>query len=137
MGLPATLGRMTVLLALDTSTDTLALALSSPGGIHLHEGEAGAKSSARLVPELMQLLAGAGLGLPQVDAIAFGRGPGAFTGLRTACAVAQGLAYGAGKPVLSLDSGRNRRNVASGALKQVGPPVRGWWRRWCSFLDVE
>lgn len=95
---------MTVLLALDTSTDTMALALSSPAGVSLHEGESGAKSSAHMVPELMALLARAGLSLSGVDAIAFGRGPGAFTGLRTACAVAQGLAFGAAKPVLPIDS---------------------------------
>lgn len=93
-----------MLLALDTSTETMSLALSGAGQLRVHEGEAGAKSSARMVPELMSLLASAGLRLQDVDAIAFGRGPGAFTGLRTSCAVAQGLAYGASKPVLPIDS---------------------------------
>jgi len=108
---------MTVLLALDTSTETMALALISPAGLLTHEGESGAKSSAHMVPELMSLLASAGLGLADVDAIAFGQGPGAFTGLRTACAVAQGLAFGAGKPVLPLDS---LMLVAEDAAAQLG-----------------
>ncbi|WP_284615712.1 tRNA (adenosine(37)-N6)-threonylcarbamoyltransferase complex dimerization subunit type 1 TsaB [Aquabacterium humicola] len=92
------------LLALDTSTETMALALQTPAGLRLHEEAGGAAASARLVPAAMQLLADAGMTLAQLDAIAFGAGPGAFTGLRTACAVAQGLAFGAGKPVLAVDS---------------------------------
>lgn len=108
---------MTVLLALDTSTETMALALISPAGLFTHEGEAGAKSSAHMVPELMKLLAAAGLRLADVDAVAFGQGPGAFTGLRTACAVAQGLAFGAGRPVLPLDS---LMLVAEDAAAQLG-----------------
>lgn len=95
---------MTVLLALDSSTEIMALALTSPAGRWLFEAEGGPQASARLVPETLALLARAGLSLADVDAIGFGCGPGAFTGLRAACAVAQGLAFGAGKPVLSVDS---------------------------------
>ncbi len=92
------------LLALDSSTDALALALhTAQGRWHLNEA-GGAAASARIVPAAQALLAQAGIGFGALDAIAFGAGPGAFTGLRTACAVAQGLAFGAGKPVLALDS---------------------------------
>jgi tRNA threonylcarbamoyladenosine biosynthesis protein TsaB len=92
------------LLALDSSTDALALALlTARGRWHVNE-PGGAAASARIVPAAQVLLAQAGIGFPALEAIAFGAGPGAFTGLRTACAVAQGLAFGAGKPVLALDS---------------------------------
>jgi tRNA threonylcarbamoyladenosine biosynthesis protein TsaB len=92
------------LLAFDTSTEALAVALVLPGQIGVVETEGGALASARLIPEALGLLARAGCTLQQLDAIAFGRGPGAFTGLRTACSVAQGLALGAAKPVLAIDS---------------------------------
>ena len=87
----------------------------------------GAQASARLLPEVLALLQRAGCTLQQVDAIGFGRGPGAFTGLRSACSVAQGLALGAGKPVLALDS---LLLVAQDALDELGdqPPIAGW--RW-------
>ncbi|MET0352228.1 MAG: tRNA (adenosine(37)-N6)-threonylcarbamoyltransferase complex dimerization subunit type 1 TsaB [Rhizobacter sp.] len=106
------------LLAFDTSTDLLSLALHTPSGDFVHESAGGSLASARLVPEAMALLARAGVALAGVDAIAFGAGPGAFTGLRTACSVAQGLALGAGKPVVPVDS---LMLVADDARDQVGP----------------
>jgi len=69
-----------------------------------HEGEGGARASVTLLPAILRLLGEAGITVADLDAIAFGRGPGAFTGLRTACSVAQGLAFGAGKRVLPIDS---------------------------------
>ncbi|HEY8881484.1 MAG TPA: tRNA (adenosine(37)-N6)-threonylcarbamoyltransferase complex dimerization subunit type 1 TsaB [Roseateles sp.] len=95
---------MPSLLALDSSTDTMALALVAPGQVQVFEAQGGAQASARLLPEVKALLAGAGVAMADLDAIAFGQGPGAFTGLRTACAVAQGLAFGLDKPVLAIDS---------------------------------
>lgn len=95
---------MPALLALDSSTDTMALALVAPGQTRVFEAGGGAQASARMLPEAKALLAAAGLGMEALDAIAFGQGPGAFTGLRTACAVAQGLAFGLAKPVLAIDS---------------------------------
>jgi tRNA threonylcarbamoyladenosine biosynthesis protein TsaB len=92
------------LLAFDTATEHLSIALLSGGGVHVHEGAGGAQASATLIPSILALLARAGIALKDLDAIAFGRGPGAFTGLRTACSVAQGLAFGAGKPVLPVDT---------------------------------
>ena len=95
---------MPFLLALDSATDTMALALVTPGETKLFEATGGAQASARMLPEIKALLAGAGLAFDDLDAVAFGQGPGAFTGLRTACAVAQGLAFGLEKPVLAIDS---------------------------------
>jgi tRNA threonylcarbamoyladenosine biosynthesis protein TsaB len=57
-----------------------------------------------MIPQTLALLKEAGLVLTDLQAVVFGRGPGAFTGLRTACAVAQGLAYGADIPVLPIDT---------------------------------
>jgi tRNA threonylcarbamoyladenosine biosynthesis protein TsaB len=100
----------TRLLAIETSTDTLSVALGSgaPGAaLWQHSGPGGAQASATLLPLVRDLLDQAGWTLASLDAVVFGRGPGSFTGLRTACAVAQGLAYGAraeGLPVLPVDT---------------------------------
>src|SRR4051794_41930640 len=80
------------------------MALAIGGRAWHREGEGGAKASAAFLPSLLGMLEQAGIGVADLDAIAFGRGPGAFTGLRVACAVAQGLAFGAGKPVLPIDT---------------------------------
>ena len=98
------LSMTTTLLAFDTATEHMSIALSARGEVWVFEAAGGAQASASLIPSIMKLLAEAGVPLSALDAIAFGRGPGAFTGLRTACSVAQGLAFGAGKPVLPIDS---------------------------------
>jgi tRNA threonylcarbamoyladenosine biosynthesis protein TsaB len=95
---------MPALLAFDTATERLHIGLAVGDSIWLHESEGGARASAALIPGLYALLRDAGIGLDDLDAIAFGRGPGAFTGLRTACAAAQGLAFGSHKPVLPVDT---------------------------------
>lgn len=99
------------LLAIETSTDTLSVAVGGPAPLASHTGPGAAQASATLLPTVQALLAQADWPLAVLDAIVFARGPGAFTGLRTACAVAQGLAYGArsdahpgGLPVLPVDS---------------------------------
>jgi tRNA threonylcarbamoyladenosine biosynthesis protein TsaB len=92
------------LLALDTATERMAVAVAAGAHDHVAQEEGGARTSQRLLPLAFELLGRAGLGPRDLDAIAFGRGPGAFTGLRTACSVAQGLALGIGCPVLAIDS---------------------------------
>jgi len=94
------------LLAFDTSTEQLSVAVqrAADGRRLTHQGAGGAQASATLIPTVQRLLTEAGLALGDLHAIVFGRGPGSFTGLRTACSVAQGLAWGAGVPVLPLDT---------------------------------
>ncbi len=91
-------------LAFDTSTDVLSLALSRADQVWAQTLPGGAQASSGLIPAVMALLAQADLTLGELDAIVLGRGPGSFTGLRTACAVAQGLAFGAHVPVLPVDT---------------------------------
>lgn len=93
------------LLAIDTSTETLSVAVGDGAGECLSfTGPGGASASTTLIPQVLRLLAEAGWSLGLLDAIAFGAGPGSFTGLRTACSVAQGLAFGADVPVLPADT---------------------------------
>ena len=118
---------MNALLAFDTATEQMSIALSAADRVWTHESAGGAQASARLIPAILALLAQAGVGLRNLDAIAFGRGPGAFTGLRTACSVAQGLAFGANKPVLPIDT---LQAIAEDA--RAGQPA---WRGW-AVLDA-
>lgn len=92
------------LIAFDTSTERMAVGVQAGGRRFTEDAEGGAAASATLLPTLQALLARAGRGMADVMAIAFGRGPGAFTGLRTSCSVAQGLALALQRPVLPLDS---------------------------------
>jgi tRNA threonylcarbamoyladenosine biosynthesis protein TsaB len=91
-------------LALETSTDTLSLAVVRGTQTWTHTSAGGALTSTHMIPQTLALLKEAGLALTDLQAVVFGRGPGAFTGLRTACSVAQGLAFGADLSVLPIDT---------------------------------
>lgn len=95
-------------LAIETSTDMLSLAIASTQGdsseVWTHTSQGGAKSSQLVLPEIVRLMDEAQIRFTDLTAVVFGKGPGSFTGLRTACSVAQGLAFGAGVPVLPIDT---------------------------------
>jgi tRNA threonylcarbamoyladenosine biosynthesis protein TsaB len=120
----------TVLLALDTSTEYCSVALLSAASeaagssaseprVWVRHEATGAVSSTRLLPAIRELFDEAGFVLADCNAIAFGAGPGSFTGLRTATGVAQGLAFGLNCPavpvgtLLTCAESARRRNPAA------------------------
>ena len=126
------------LLAFDTSTETLSVALQrAPTGRECsaaqwqHTAPGAAQTSTQLIPAIEALMATAGLAYSQLDAIVFGRGPGSFTGLRSTCAVAQGLAYGAQIKVLPVDT---LLAVAEQARSEHASAAKHW--RVCALLDA-
>ena len=93
---------MSIILAIETSSETASCALLCGATVSVRESSGVRTHSQSILPMVQELLAQAGVSLSQCDAIAFGAGPGSFTGVRTACGIAQGLAYGACLPVLPL-----------------------------------
>jgi tRNA threonylcarbamoyladenosine biosynthesis protein TsaB len=92
------------LLALDTSTEFLSLSLQLGDKIFSHYQHAGQAASQLVLPQIQALLDSANITLNELDGIAFGAGPGAFTGVRVACGVAQGLGFGASLPVVGVNT---------------------------------
>src|SRR5689334_15985225 len=90
------------LLALDTSTNWLSLALFDGTDASYVLERAGSAASTRILPAIGELLAREDTSLAALDGIAFGAGPGSFTGVRIACGIAQGLAFGANLPVYGV-----------------------------------
>lgn len=88
--------------ALETSTEWCSVALSIDGEIVATERRAGHRHSELALPMLQALLEKTKLNTGMLDAIAFGAGPGSFTGLRIACGLAQGLALPRGLPVIGV-----------------------------------
>ncbi|MGH6624805.1 MAG: tRNA (adenosine(37)-N6)-threonylcarbamoyltransferase complex dimerization subunit type 1 TsaB, partial [Burkholderiaceae bacterium] len=102
-----------IILALDTATEICSVALLA--GLHcIERGEAvGNGHSERILPMVDEVMDESGMALAAVDVIAFGSGPGSFTGLRIACGIAQGLAWSAGKRVVPVG---NLRALAARAF---------------------
>lgn len=95
---------MTILLAIETSTEVASVALYSECGVICRELSGVQTHSQGILPAIQELLKEGDVTLNQCDAIAFGCGPGAFTGVRTACGIVQGLAFGANLPILPVVS---------------------------------
>ena len=92
------------LLVLDTSTEWCSAALWLDGRIQARRVLAEQRHSSLLLPMVDDLIRESGLSLRQLDGIGYGAGPGSFTGLRIACAVTQGLAFGADLPVIGVST---------------------------------
>ena len=90
--------------AFETSTEWCSVALWLDGELSSIEERAGQGHSGRVLPMLDRLAAGAGIGLDALQAVAFGAGPGSFTGLRIACGVAQGIAFARGIPAIGIST---------------------------------
>ena len=114
------------ILSLDTSTEYMSLGLEIDEDFYSIYIKAGQTHSEIILPEIKKLLSEHQLTTKNLDAIAFGRGPGSFTGIRIACGIAYGLGYGASIPVIGVNnllalaesSGKNK--VISGIDARMG-----------------
>jgi tRNA threonylcarbamoyladenosine biosynthesis protein TsaB len=105
------------ILAIETSTETCSVALADEaGGVVQRLQAGGSRVSERALSMIADLLAEQSATLSGIDAFAFGSGPGAFTGLRVACALVQGLAFAEQRPVVAVGS---LRALAQGAASRV------------------
>ena len=93
---------MATILAIETSSELASCALLREGRVHFRESSGVRTHSQAVLPMIQELLEEAGIALRDCDAIAYGAGPGSFTGVRTACGIAQGLGFGAGLPLLPV-----------------------------------
>jgi tRNA threonylcarbamoyladenosine biosynthesis protein TsaB len=105
------------LLALDTATEACSAALFIGDEIISRYVLAPREHAHTIIPMMDELMAEAGLRLSQLDAIAFGRGPGSFTGVRVAASLTQGVAYGAGLPVIPVST---LATLAQAAIEEEG-----------------
>ena len=95
---------MTTLLAIDASSSACSVALWQDGVVTAERCEAPRQHTQRMMPMIEALLAAADLTLNDLDALAYGHGPGSFTGLRIAAGTIQGLAFGLDVPVIGVST---------------------------------
>ena len=113
---------MTTLLALDTATECCSAALLHDGSVTARSEVIPRQHAQRLLPMIEELLGERQLRLQDVDALVFGRGPGAFTGVRIATGMVQGLAFAADKPVIAVS---NLAALAQRAWREHGAETVG------------
>ena len=92
------------LLAIDTSTNRAALAVSVGSRLHVASPDPSTRHGRILIPAIHDLLAEAGIKIADLDGLAVGLGPGSYTGLRIGITAAKTIAYALGKPLAGLDS---------------------------------
>ncbi len=93
------------ILAIDASTEALSVALIKENGVICNHFEVCPQEhSQKILPKVEEILTESKLSLSELDVIAFGRGPGSFTGVRISVAITQGLAYSANKPVIGIST---------------------------------
>ena len=113
------------ILALDTATEACSAALLVGERVYARWEEAPRDHTKKILPMVQAVLDEAGIALSDLDAIAFGRGPGSFTGVRIGVGVAQGLAFGAGVPLLGISTlaamaqGAHRQEVATRVISAI------------------
>ncbi|EHM46822.1 MULTISPECIES: tRNA (adenosine(37)-N6)-threonylcarbamoyltransferase complex dimerization subunit type 1 TsaB [Hafnia] len=107
----------TRILAIDTATEACSVALWNNGEKHALFEICPREHTQRILPMVQQILAESGVSLNQLDALAFGRGPGSFTGVRIGIGIAQGLAMGADLPMIGVST---LATMAQGAFRQMG-----------------
>lgn len=104
----------TRILALDTATEACSVALWNDGEITALFENCPREHTQRILPLIQQILAQSGLALSRLDALAYGCGPGSFTGVRIGIGIAQGLALGADLPMISVST---LKTLAQGAYR--------------------
>lgn len=107
----------TRILAIDTATEACSVALWNNGEVQALFELCPREHTQRILPMVQQVLAESGLSLQQLDALAFGRGPGSFTGVRIGIGIGQGLALGADLPMIGIST---LQTMAQGAFRLTG-----------------
>ena len=117
------------ILAIDTATEACSVALWNDGTVNAHFELCPREHTQRILPMVQDILTTSGTSLTDINTLAYGRGPGSFTGVRIGIGIAQGLALGAELPMIGVSTlmtmaqGAWRKNGATRVLAAIGPNI--------------